>query len=371
MNAPEQLPMADGQIAAYSPVAAGLAELRHRFDGVVFDVSTTKGDKEARGFRKELVTLRTTLESKRKELKAPALAYAKRIDDEAKTITLEILGLEEPIDAQIKAEEARKEAERAAKAEAERVRVEKHQAVIQYLRSIPAGVASAPADKVLAALNELDALDITTALEEFQGQAQVAKDESLDKLREMHAAAVAHEADQARIKAEQEAEAARIAAERAELARLRAESEAREREAAAARAEQERKDREALEAAEREQAARLAAERAAQAEELRKQREAQEAELRAQREAQAKADAEAAAARRAEESRLAAERAELRRQQDEAEAKRRAELEAKHAADMKARDAAPVMLTALRQIAELSTEAKVKKIAKTAISEAA
>lgn len=144
MNAPEQLPLTDGPIAAYSPVAAGLAELRHRFDGVVFDVSTTKGEKEARGFRKELVTLRTTLESKRKELKAPALAYAKRIDDEAKAITLEILGLEEPIDAQIKAEEARKESERAAKAEAERRAAEeaKHAADMKVRNAAPAMLAA-------------------------------------------------------------------------------------------------------------------------------------------------------------------------------------------------------------------------------------
>ncbi len=361
MNAPEQLPLTDGHIAAYSPVAAGLAELRHRFDGVVFDVSTTKGEKEARGFRKELVTLRTTLESKRKELKAPALAYAKRIDDEAKTITAALLELEEPIDAQIKAEEARKEAERAAKAEAERQRIARHQAVILYLRGIPADVASASADKVLAALNELEALDITSSLEEFQGQAQQTKDESLAKLREMHAAAVAHEAEQARIKAEQEAEAARIAAERAELARLRAEAAERERAAREARAEEERA-----------QAAKLAAEREAQEAELRAAREAQERELAAQRAAQAKAEAEARAAREAEEQRLAAERAELRRQQEEAEAQRRAAEEAKHAADMKARNAAPApaMLAALRQIAEVSTEAKVQKIAKAALAEA-
>jgi colicin import membrane protein len=358
------------EIAEYSQTAAALSDLRHRYLGVAFNVTTTKGMDEAKKARQEVKCYRTALEAKRKEIKAPALERCRLIDDEAKTITMALLELEEPIDGQIKAEEARKEAEKAAKAEAERLRIARHQAVILYLRGIPADVASESADKVLAALNELDALDITSSLEEFQGQAQQTKDESLAKLREMHAAAVAHEAEQARIKAEQEAEAARIAAERAELARLRAEAEAREREAAAARAEQERKDSEARQAVEAEQAAKLAAERAAQAEELRKQREAQEAEMRAQREAQAKADAEAAAARRAEEARLAAERAELRRLQDEADAKRRADEEAKHAADIKARNAAPMMLAALQQIAELSTEAKVKKIAAAAIKEA-
>lgn len=41
-------PAIETSIAEYSPTAAGLADLAHRFKNVVFDVSTTKGDKEAR-----------------------------------------------------------------------------------------------------------------------------------------------------------------------------------------------------------------------------------------------------------------------------------------------------------------------------------
>ena len=343
MNAQiKDIPTVVTEIAEYSQTAAALSDLRHRFLGVAFNVSTTKGMDEAKKARQEVKGYRTALENKRKKIKAPALERCRLIDDEAKTITAALLELEEPIDQQIKAEEARKEAEKAAKAEADRLRIARHQAVIQYLRGIPADVATASPEKIASEIAQLEELDITTSLEEFQGQAQQAKDETLAKLRDMHAAAVAHEAEQARIKAEQEAEAARIAAERAELARLRAEAEAREREAAAARAEQERKDREARaeqerkdrearEAVEREQAAKLAAERAAHEAELRKQREAQEAELKAQREAQAKADAEARAAREAEEKRLADERAEIARQQAEAKAKADAEAAKKSA----------------------------------------
>lgn len=367
MNAQiKEVPSIVTEIAEYSQTAAALSDLRHRYSGVAFNVTTTKGMDEAKKARQEVKGYRTALEAKRKEIKAPALDRCRLIDDEAKTITAALLELEEPIDQQIKAEESRKEAERAAKAEAERMRVARHHATIQYLRGIPADVASASIEKIASEISQLEALDITDSLEEFQPQCQQAKEESLAKLREMHDAALAHEAEQARIKAEQEAEAARIAAERAELARLRAEQEARDRDAAAAleveRAKQEaelKAQREAAakeakriaderEAAEREQAAKLAAERATQEAELRKQREAQEAELRAQREAQAKADAEAAAALRAEESRLAAERAELRRQQEESAAAQRASEEAKHAADMRIRGLAHEMLSALK-----------------------
>lgn len=58
-------------------------------------------------------TLRTSLEAKRKELKAPALERSRLIDSEAKRIESEIRSLEDPIDALITAEEQRRERERA------------------------------------------------------------------------------------------------------------------------------------------------------------------------------------------------------------------------------------------------------------------
>lgn len=316
MNAQiNQQPTVITEIAEYSQTAAALSDLRHRFLGVAFNVSTTKGMDEAKKARQEVKGYRTALEAKRKEIKAPALERCRLIDDEAKTITAALLELEEPIDQQIKAEEARKEAEKAAKAEAERQRVAAIRVQIETIKNHAAFAVGKSADAILKILSGVEGFEIGEDFQEFKPEAEQAKAETLDKLKTLHTAQVEHEAEQAR-----------IAAERAELAKLRAEAEAREREAAAARAEQERKDREAREAVEREQAAKLAAERAAHEAELRKQREAQEAELKAQREAQAKAEAEARAIREAEEKRLAAERAEIARQQ--AEARARAEAEA-------------------------------------------
>ena len=322
MNAQiKDIPTVVTEIAEYSQTAAALSDLRHRFLGVAFNVSTTKGMDEAKKARQEVKGYRTALENKRKEIKAPALERCRLIDDEAKTITAALLEIEEPIDQQIKAEEARKEAEKAAKAEAERQRVAAIRTQIDTIKNHAAFAVGKSADAILKILSGVEGFEIGEDFQEFKPEAEQAKAETLDKIKALHEAQVQHESEQAR-----------IAAERAELTRLRAEAEAREREAAAARAEQERKDREARaeqerkdrearEAVEREQAAKLAAERAAHEAELRKQREAQEAELKAQREAQAKADAEARAAREAEEKRLAAERAEIARQQAEAKTK--------------------------------------------------
>ena len=60
------------QLTEYNPTEAALAELRQRYADVAFDLTTTKGDKEARAARKELVTLRTSLEAKRQEREARA-----------------------------------------------------------------------------------------------------------------------------------------------------------------------------------------------------------------------------------------------------------------------------------------------------------
>lgn len=334
MNAQiKDIPTVVTEIAEYSQTAAALSDLRHRFLGVAFNVSTTKGMDEAKKARQEVKGYRTALENKRKEIKAPALERCRLIDDEAKTITAALLEIEEPIDQQIKAEEARKEAEKAAKAEAERQRVAAIRTQIDTIKNHAAFAVGKSADAILKILSGVEGFEIGEDFQEFKPEAEQAKAETLDKIKALHEAQVQHESEQAR-----------IAAERAELTRLRAEAEAREREAAAARAEQERKDREARaeqerkdrearEAVEREQAAKLAAERAAHEAELKKQREAQEAELKAQREAQAKADAQARAEREAEEKRLADERAEIARIQAEAKARADAEAAKKSAID--------------------------------------
>lgn len=340
-----------GEVAAFDKIAAGIAAIEKMHpSNLAIDVTNAAGMRQAIAGRAAWRDPRIAVEKARKAAKAPVLDLGRQIDAFASGLELALRAGESNYDDQIKAEESRKEAERAAKAEAERVRVAAHQDRINNdIRAAVGGAVGRVSGGITLIILDIEAIVIDASFEEFQGQAQLAKDETLDKLREMHAAAVAHEAEQARIKAEQEAEAARIAAERAELARLRAESEAREREAAAARAEQERKDREARAAAEREQAAALAAERAAQAEELRKQREAQDAELKAQRDAQAKAEAEAAEARRVEESRIAAERKEIERQRAEQEAERQAEILRKQRAFDLVTQAAQSMADALVQ----------------------
>jgi colicin import membrane protein len=303
------------------------------------------------------------------ELKAPALERSRLIDAEAKALTAELVALEKPIDDQIKAEERRKEVEKAAREQAEREAAAVIQGRIDAIRAlaiIPAGVKAAG---ISVSIDNLNAVEVSLeAYGDRAGEAGQAKVQTLARLGELHEAAAAFEAEQARIASEREelarlraeqeahdkAERDRIAAEQAaEAKRLADERKAFEKEQAAARAEaKKREDADRVRRDEEDRKAREA--RAAEDLRIARERAELEAQQRAIREAE---EAKAAAERKAEQDRLdaiakqqrEAAAAEQRRLDEEAAA-RRAEAERKHAADMKVREAAPMLLAALKRM---------------------
>lgn len=112
------------EIAAYTSTKAALAELRNKYEKAVYDVTTSSGMADAKAAKKELAAHRITLESARVREKAESLAYGRRVDSQAKVIADQIAALEDPIEAQIKAEERREEAARQAAILAEQQRLE-------------------------------------------------------------------------------------------------------------------------------------------------------------------------------------------------------------------------------------------------------
>ncbi|AKJ28764.1 hypothetical protein [Caldimonas brevitalea] len=327
-------------ITEFDKVSAGLRDLREKYSNVAFDVASPKGLREATDARAAIRAPRYAVEKVRKAAKAPVLALGRDIDARAAYITAELLQLEEPIDRQIKAEEARKEAEKEAKRLAELARIEAHQVRIGEIRALLSIAVNATAPCIQTLINRLEAWVVgPDAFEEYATAAQRAKDETLTRLREMHPAAVAYEAEQARLKAERE-----------ELERLRAEQARREAE-----------ERARIAAEQKAEADRLAVERAKQEAELRALREVFEREKAAARAAQEEADRQAAAARaeaerlvkearEAEERRLAAVRAEQERLAREAEEARLRDEQARSEADKRVRDVAHQLLTTLRAV---------------------
>lgn len=254
------------KIVEYSKTEAALAELREKHAGVVFDLKTTKGNEDARKARAELVSLRTALEKKRVELKAPILQQGRDLDDEAERIKMEIIALEKPIDEQIKADEQRREAERQQRIRNEQIkarmeieRIERHRKAINEIASYTLKMAGKSVVEIEALIEELRVKTIGPAFDEFEGEAAETKEatvfmmvEHLEKRKVEEAEEAVRAAQRAEeerrlaaLRAEQEAKAE---AERRELVELRRREAQREAEAKAAREEADRKAREAIEA---------------------------------------------------------------------------------------------------------------------------
>ncbi|RYE43932.1 MAG: DUF1351 domain-containing protein [Hyphomicrobiales bacterium] len=388
-------------IAEYSQTAKALAELRARLAGVAYDVSTGKGLDIAKKDRAEVRSLRTALEAKRVELKAPALERSRLIDAEAKALTAALVELEKPIDDQIKAEERRKEIEKAAKEQAEREAAAAMQVKLDSLRNFALLPAGTKAAAIKVAIDSLTAVEVSlAAFGDRAGEAVQIKQQTLNALNDLHDGAVEFEAEQARLIAEREemarqraeqdarekAERERIAAEqKKEADRLAVERAAFEKEQAAARAEA--KAREDADRARRDEEDRLAREaRAAEDKRIADARAALEAEQRALRQTEeAKANAaaaaerkrlddEAAEARRANEEARAAEHkrvmAEMAAEAAAAEKKRRAD--AKAAAKLAAaQKAGPRLLAALVALLHECTHNDVTNLIDRAVSEEA
>ncbi len=304
------------EIVEYKATEAVLADLRQKYENTVFDVVSTKGMIEARKARAEIREWRTGLENERKRIKADVLERGRMIDSEAKRLTTELVKLESPIDAQIQAEENRKEAEKQAKIEAERVRVATIQGLISDIRNIIVKAANQKSLDVADYLEMAKGIVIDERFAETTQEAQDAKDTVITLLESLYADTVAKEEEQVR-----------IVAERAELGRLRMEQEAREREAerqriegeARARADQEKEDRRI--AGER---AKLEADKKAEEKRIADQRKAAETRLAEESDTERKHLAEL---RASEEARIAKERTELKAKQEAHEARIRAEQE--------------------------------------------
>ena len=317
------------EIAEYSVTEAALRELSEKYSGVVFEVTTTKGMTVAKEARAELRGLRTALEKKRVEIKAPALDHCRLIDAEAKRITAELVSLEEPIDVTIKAEESRKEVEKLAKLQAEQERQDAIAAKIDAIRNVPASLTGKPSVIIAGQLTKLEAetLDSDEFAEHFQS-ASDALELTVSRVRQMYTDQLAHEAEQKQIAADR-AELERVKAENAKLQHDADERAAAERDRLAAEAAAERAEIHRLAQAERDrvaeeerkaaaiergkQQAAAAAERdrlAAERREIEAQQQAERDRLAAQqallaKEAAALAKEKAAAAKKAEAERLA------------------------------------------------------------------
>lgn len=272
-----------------------LHELAKRTTDIVVIVSP-EDRAQVHGALMTLKNQRIAIENAGKEARDDANKFAKAVIAEAGRLCAII----EPEEGRLfdlrKQWDDEREAEKQAKIAAEQKRVAGLQERVAELRGNRMLSPTSGTELIADHIGDVEGIQVDDSFQEFREQAEAAKAEGLEWLRNLYAAAVAHETEQARTKAERE-----------ELARLRAEEEKRQAAERARIAEEERQAKAVRDA-----------EAAKQAEELRQMRLAQQQAAEAERKRIAEEEAAAKAIRDAEAKKLADERAEFERQQAEA-----------------------------------------------------
>lgn len=222
----------------FDAVEAGLAKLRKKYENVVFDVSTTKGMKQATEARMAIREPRYAVKAALDAAKKPLNELKADVTARAEAITAEIMKLETPIHEQIQAEEKRKADEKEAREAANRARVLAITERISALRQMVARAGECrTAERVTVILEALKAASLE-GMDEFEGEALRVHAEGVASIESILAMKQADEREREERRLAQAAEEQRLANERAELERQRQEQAERERVAAVALAEQ-------------------------------------------------------------------------------------------------------------------------------------
>ena len=215
-----------------SKAEIALIELAGKSKSII-SITNAAGRAECHAAAMVAKAARINIEKAGEESRADATAYAKAIISEAWRLAHLIAPEEERLIKLRNDYDDKIASEKAAKAEAERMRVAAIKLRIRNIEAIPMLAAGSTSVAVQYDIDKLAAIEIDDSFKEFFGDASEAKADALAKLREIHASLVRSEAEALRIKAEQDAQFAKIKAEREELSRLRAEQEKSEAEAKA------------------------------------------------------------------------------------------------------------------------------------------
>jgi hypothetical protein len=202
-------------ISQFDVLLGDIKEAKEKAAEAVFDYSTKAGNKEARSYVFAQRKLKSRIESARTDAKSYALAYGRKVDEQA-------ADLKDQVEALIRPHQDALDA--ITKAEADRV--QRHRDRIHFITDLGRVPFGASAEALAISLESAKAADID-GLEEFRDEAAAALLETIRTLEAAHAKALADEAaaaeleqlrEQQRIQKEKEAEDARIQAQQEAIA---------------------------------------------------------------------------------------------------------------------------------------------------------
>lgn len=177
----------------YGVTEAALAELTERYKDP--DASTDEGYARCKDGCKEMTSLRTAVEIRRKDLKAPALNWGAKVDKIAKALVRSIKLIESPVREEKERVDEIKQTEARKAAEAEQARIDGIKANIEKIattaREQSPNDTAADYQQHITWLTELAITD--EVFGEFVDEANTARDAALFKLTQWHDAAVNRE----------------------------------------------------------------------------------------------------------------------------------------------------------------------------------
>lgn len=211
------LSIKDAVLAQFKDAEVIVIGLADKYRDVAFDVATPKGLKEAIAARADLRDNGRLFVTKAEtRIKADVNDLKRVMSSEVDRLVSIVKPVEDAVDAQIKAEEQRKAAE---KAERDRIAAEKaaaHQAKIAKIRAAAENAKGISSERIKNGIAMVEGLAFGVECEDFLGQYEQAKEETLTSMRSSLAEAQAREAAEAQ-RLENERVAAELAAQRAAL----------------------------------------------------------------------------------------------------------------------------------------------------------
>lgn len=199
-----EMTLAQHAMQEMDTAAAGIHALAEKYKGVVFDVTTTKGMAEAKAARAEIRAPRYAIENIRKEKGSELRKIAANINDRAANLTAEVLAIEEPIDAQIKAEEDRKAEERAERERKEHERIQVQKDGLVAIASVAGRMFGASVEELDGAIAQLQGWDMGVFDDVFRPDADKALATALESLTKARAERAALDEQAAALRAQQE-----------------------------------------------------------------------------------------------------------------------------------------------------------------------
>lgn len=203
-------------VISYKVADASIAELKEKYKGM-----TAENPKEYKALTAavgEVRTLRTSVEKRRKALKADALKYGKNVDSEAARITELLVEVEDPLKAVKKEYD---DAAAKAKEEKERIERERVDAIhnrIKVIRDLPHKAHSASCEDLENLIVRIKAVPLDAEnFAEFLEEAKEVISGSIDILSDILASKIKSEADAKKVKELEDAIAAEKAKEPVKL----------------------------------------------------------------------------------------------------------------------------------------------------------